>query len=130
MIVTPHALTVVTEGEDRVLVAERPLGGGRSQSNRARRSSSRVTWRTLVRIEPALAALETEIRALRPAPGERFCANGCWYGFRGHRGIKPRLERLVGWDAVDPRLATCQAYDLAYDHLYRLLPDCRGCACL
>lgn len=73
---------------------------------------------------PELAQLEREARAVRSFPG--FCANAVWYGYRGG-GFKDAVLRLVGWGAEGQPawLKTRQAYDLAYDHLYQLLPDCR-----
>lgn len=51
---------------------------------------NRPTWTALVRHEPDLAALLTEIVAVR-ADGSRFCANDIWYG-----AFKLRLVRMVG----------------------------------
>jgi hypothetical protein len=106
------------------------------------------TWAALVALEPALAALEREARAVRaladrkrallrhpcrdllPPAVQRWaareCANFWWYR---PGGLKERMSALVGYGARDERLRSSAAYDVAYDHLYRLLPDCRGCAC-
>jgi hypothetical protein len=87
--------------------------------------AGRVTWETLVAREPRLAALLAEIRKIRSRPG--FCANELWYGYGdyGH-SLKYRLSCLVGWDRrPDPLLGTEDAYDVAYETLYRALPDCR-----
>ena len=89
------------------------------------------TWAQLVKREPLLGALEASIREVRPM-GPHYCANARWYGYnewRG-RGMKPRLERLVGWVARCPDLRTSEAYDVAYRHLYKLLPDCLDCLCV
>ncbi len=103
-------------------------------------------WRRLVKLEPALAELAAEARAyaavdrakrqlLRyetPLPAEVWrwaayeCANHLWYR---PFGLKARLTELVGWAAQKPELRTQDAYDLAYEYLYRLLPDCRNCGC-
>lgn len=59
----------------------------------------------------------------------RVCANERWYGYsrwKG-RGLKDKLCRLVGYEAQNPRLRTEDAYDVAYDHIYAALPDCRNC---
>lgn len=62
-----------------------------------------------------------------------FCANAVWYGYHGHKGIKSRLVRLVGWEAQksDSVLHSCVAYDVAYETIYDALPDCKhgGCFC-
>lgn len=81
------------------------------------------TWQRLVEIEPRLAALEGEIRAIKPGRG--FCANAVWYGYARRPSLKDRMSRLVGWDATNPALRDPKAYDVAYQHLYKLLPDCR-----
>jgi hypothetical protein len=88
-----------------------------------------LTWTVLTEIEPRLLDLERRIKAVKRPRSGYFCANDWWYG-RG--GFKRDMLRLVGWDARsnDARITTPEAYDLAYHHLYNLLPDCRGCACL
>ncbi len=85
-----------------------------------------MTWETLVRLEPELRRLEQDILAVRRRSRRRrtFCANSVWY-----RIFKPRLVNLVGWGARNPYLRSSRAYDVAYEHLYALLPDCRGCLC-
>ena len=91
-----------------------------------------LTWEELVERQPWLAELERMVLAV-DGSDPRFCANEAWFGYGAHRGhgIKPRMERLVGWlaDAPDPTLRTSAAYDAAYRALYRLLPDCAGCGC-
>jgi hypothetical protein len=34
------------------------------------------------------------------------------------------MMTLVGWSAANPKLRSEEAYDVAYDTLYELLPDC------
>ena len=95
------------------------------------RTTAPVTWDSLVKAEPRLADLLREIRAVRRV-GERFCANARWYGYGNPRaGFKARMCALVGWGRRSgPALLTTQrAYDVAYDTLYRALPDCRRCGC-
>ena len=69
-----------------------------------------------------------------------LCGNAIWYGhgrFPDHR-FKDRMSALVSWQRTtahpdpdtDALLRTPRAYDVAYAHLYRLLPECRRCACL
>ena len=88
-------------------------------------------WEDLATREPRLSELLSEARGERAHPGVRYCANETWFGWRGRRGIKPRLVGLVGWHAGsrDPVLTTATAYDLAYRTVYGALPDCRGCGC-
>lgn len=91
-----------------------------------------LSWRRLVEIEPELTLIEREIQALRPlaAEDERFCANSHWYGYDDpKRGFRNRMMELVGWTARSPLLRSEAAYNLAYEHLYDLLPDCRDCLC-
>jgi hypothetical protein len=75
--------------------------------------------------EPRLAALERDIQAVKDTGGAWFCANDHWY-----LRFKPQLMKLVGWGAEQPELRTCEAYDVAYDTLLALLPDCRECPCI
>ncbi len=91
-----------------------------------------LTWANLKQAEPGLWILEREIRDVADKDGiPYFCANEIWYGYEDPKqGFKERLCRLVGWEAHSPRLRTTGAYDLAYDYLYELLPDCRDCGCL
>lgn len=85
-----------------------------------------MTLEELFREEPGLARLEKRIRAERKHRRDpSYCANQAWI-FE----FKPELVKLVGWRAQKPQLRTSEAYDAAYDALYRLLPDCRNCACI
>ena len=99
-------------------------------------TQQRVTWQDLVEMEPRLADLEEDARSVEDdGQGESFCANDIWYGHGPYRGIGlvQRLEGLVGWLAdgsKPPLLRSSAAYDVAYRHVYNLLPDCRGdCGC-
>ncbi len=89
------------------------------------------TWNDLVRAEPRLAVLRSEIERITAGDGQRFCANEHWYGHHGQPGIKRTLVRLVGFRAEnpDPVLHTMAAYDTAYETLYSQLPDCWDCDC-
>ncbi len=82
-----------------------------------------MKWEKMVEIEPALGRLYEDVCSVEC--DEKFCANAVWYGYGGHLGFKPRLMRLVGWDAKNPKLMTEEAYDVAYDKLYNALPDCQ-----
>ncbi len=88
-----------------------------------------LTWKNLCKEEPGLTALAKEVRAIQDE-GSYFCANAVWFGYRDtDKGFRNELDDLVGWWASNPRLRTSAVYDRAYDHLYSLLPDCRGCLC-
>lgn len=58
-----------------------------------------------------------------------YCANAYWYGYEQGgifpRGFKGELERLVGYGAEIKELRSSRAYDICYEYLYGLLPDCR-----
>ena len=84
-----------------------------------------MTFDDLVNRCPELGDMAAEILTIRGDGGPSFCANDVWYG-----RYKGRLERLVGWLATDPYLSTPEVYDIAYEHLYNLLPDCRSCGCV
>jgi hypothetical protein len=85
-----------------------------------------AAFRALCRKEQGLAELEREIRAVRDNGG-RFCANDAWYS---DGGFNWRLCGLVGRGAAQAELRDSTCYDTAYDFLYGLLPDCRGCRCI
>lgn len=90
----------------------------------------KLKWSQLVKWEPRLKELQRDIKAVKDDPTRpAFCANLVWYKAGG---FKVRLCHLVGWDAEgsEPLLHTPEAYDLAYDRLYELLPPCRNCNCL
>lgn len=100
-----------------------------------------VTFADLCELEPRLAALARTIKAVAAtlARTRVWCANGVWYGYGRHpHGFKDRLCLLVGWDrrsvhpdpASNARLRSEEAYSVAYDALYSILPDCRNCGCL
>lgn len=79
-------------------------------------------WEEMVALEPRLAALYEEAKAVKRT--RRFCANTVWV-----RDFKPRLRRLVGYFAEEPRLRDDLAYERAFSKIYYALPDCRGCFC-
>jgi hypothetical protein len=94
---------------------------------------AKMTWNELIKLEPRLLALAKEAAAYKKnAQGKEYvCANDRWYGNGQWRdkGIKERLVLLVGWLAERPELKTMEAYDVAYEYIYNLLPTCRNCAC-
>jgi hypothetical protein len=94
-------------------------------------SDASLTWDDLVRIEPLLARLYRNIRAIKDDKHEpAFCANAAWYGHGGRPiNFKEQMQHLVGWHAQDPRLRAQQANRLAYVKLYDALPNCRNCNC-
>ena len=77
--------------------------------------------------EPTLAELEAELSGVRDEGGNSFCANKYWYV-----RVAPRVAELVGAQAArdDALLRAPEAYTLAYEVLYRLLPNCRNCVCV
>ena len=81
----------------------------------------------LLRREPRLELLRSELAGVRDDGGTSFCANRLWYV-----RYEPELRRLVGKSAEkdDPLLRTPDAYELSRHLLYRLLPDCRDCVCV
>ena len=85
------------------------------------------SFAALARIEPGLARLMRDVRAVRDTGAAWFCANDCWYQ---PGGFKSRLLRLAGWFARKPELRNSESYDIAYDAIYAALPDCRACACI
>jgi hypothetical protein len=93
---------------------------------------SQPTFARLVSLEPRLADLLAEAKARRQKAGRKFCANAVWYGYPGHQpGLRQRLTQLVGWNSHRKGLlGSSTAYDVAYQTIYRALPDCGAdCAC-
>lgn len=89
--------------------------------------TSALLWEVLVRREPRLERLKSELAAVRDGGGASFCANRMWYV-----RYEPQLRLLAGEGAEvdDPLLRTDDAYELSRHVLYRLLPDCRDCVCV
>lgn len=87
-----------------------------------------LTWHHLVKLCPTLLDLERDLQAEDGDPTDTwYCANEVW-----SRKYKPRLSRLVGWDATTRAaiLRSSEAYDVATDWLMEQLPACRNCGCL
>jgi hypothetical protein len=92
-----------------------------------------VTWEQLTALEPRLLQLEGRIEQVRDDPAAPyFCANETWAGYDTPTdGFKAWVSILVGWFARTDVLVmqSEEAYELAYRHLYGLLPACRNCGC-
>lgn len=91
----------------------------------------------LADLEPGLVALARDIGGVGggPAADTDFCAMAAWYGY-DRPGFKDRMVKLVGRhrEGADvrpdiPSLRTSDAYDVAYETLVSLLPDCGRCSC-
>ncbi|MBU1222301.1 MAG: hypothetical protein KKA22_03980 [Gammaproteobacteria bacterium] len=112
-----------------------------------------ITWERLCELNPALVKLEADIKVVADADtGEGyFCANRHWYRtfkprlwhevgtFAGcveeEKPVSDKWPEPLDltqpfifpertWD-VPPELLTHEAWNVAYEHLYELLPDCR-----
>jgi hypothetical protein len=90
-----------------------------------------MTFEDLCLIEPRLKDLELEIKYVKDDEQKPyFCANSLWYRTgRLDPSFRKRMSALVGWQAENSRLRNSEAYAVAYDHLYFLLPNCRNCSC-
>lgn len=89
-----------------------------------------LSWERICEIEPRLKVAEREILRIADKGGKAFCANAVWYGYGDPDfSFKERVVRYAGWEAEEPRLRSNAAYDIAYEHLYELLPACRNCWC-
>jgi hypothetical protein len=86
--------------------------------------SGKVTFRQLAKAEPGLLALERAIKRLKP-DSPHWCANRCWY-----EAFDRWFDGLVGWNAYHPSLRNEVAYNVAFHHLYWLMPACHDCFCL
>ena len=89
--------------------------------------ASAVLWEILLRRQPKLEQLQSELAAVSDDGGTSFCANRLWYIH-----YEPQLKRLVGKgaEANDPLLLMPEAYELSRQTLYKLLPPCRDCICI
>lgn len=88
-----------------------------------------ITWKHLIQEDSRLQDLLNEILEIKDSGGDYFCANEVWRG----KKFKKRMSKLVGWEASSKRaefMRSEEAYDIAYNKLYRSLPDCRNCSCL
>jgi hypothetical protein len=97
-------------------------------------TDEKVDWEQLCKLEPELRTLYRRAKAIKDdGKAGWFCANRVWYGNAIEDGLKSTLLRLVGHSAAKkekhPLLATSQAYDLAYETIYEVLPGCRNCSC-
>ena len=81
-----------------------------------------MSWRKITKIEPELRELyKTAVQYKKEAKRDKdFCANNTWV-----LSLKPVLCGLVGWEARNEKLRTCEAYDIAYYKIYNALPRCR-----
>lgn len=95
-----------------------------------------LTYGLLAFWEPRLLHVERTVRiAARSAEGsERACANELWFETPD---LDTAFTETVGWyrqrrhrlEELDAVLRSVEAHDVAFEHLYGLLPDCRGCEC-
>lgn len=80
-----------------------------------------MTFEEICEINPRIAGLSYAASHVKDDKRERsFCANRIWYST-----FKPVVVREVGWSAHDKRLTSPEVYDLVYETLYGLLPNCR-----
>lgn len=84
-----------------------------------------MTFDEICRLEPRVLDLYEE--AVNADPNELdYSELSRWFGYGVYRGngIKPRLVKLVGWQRCQKdRLATSEAYDIAYKTILDALPD-------
>lgn len=97
-------------------------------------ASCNVAFRDLAIREPRLAGLVRHVgdRWMRPHPPG--CRLETWYGYDGGPNPRDMVCDLVGFGRRDEKarrlgLDTPAAYDLAYDTLLGLLPNCTGGPC-
>ena len=89
----------------------------------------KLTWKAMIIIEPKLKELYLQAKSYRKNSGNnnKFCANSVWYGYNGKPAMKDRICELVGWDSRHSSLRNTEAYDIAYNMIYKSLPDCAPC---
>jgi hypothetical protein len=100
-----------------------------------------MTIQDLCKLEPLLYDLQAELglKASEQVNSDTCCANAMWHGYDGTGvSLKKRLESLIGWHRAykgdDPETAkilrSSDAYMLAVNWLYEMLPGCKDCSCL
>jgi hypothetical protein len=97
-----------------------------------------LTFDLVAAAEPRLKVLEADVRRAAAEHGGDTprCANGMWYGYGSlaHYDFKARMCGLVGCERVERGapsvLGGSEAYDVVYEHLYAILPDCLNCSCM
>ncbi len=93
--------------------------------------TEQLTWEQLTLAEPRLRTLLALAKSVKDDQKKpRFCANVVWYR---PAGLKDQLCNLVGWGApasAPDFMRSAEAYDLAYEKVYAVLPPCRNCSCL
>jgi len=85
-------------------------------------------WEQLIKAEPRLLKLYNKVKKDSEKYAkitDSFCANDVWY-----EKYKPRLCLLVGWEAQNKSISDETSYDVAYNTIYELLPNCKNCGCL
>lgn len=71
-------------------------------------------------IEPKLMEMYQFVTSIDPSMDGSFCANEIWY-----RDLKPLLLTLVGHYSEVDAISDARSYDVAYQTIYRALPNCR-----
>jgi hypothetical protein len=95
-----------------------------------RAGAKSLTFDELCYRELRLGQLRDEVIAIQDDPEQPyFCANEAWYA---PDGPKRKLMRLVGplAERSDLALQSIEAYNVACDTLYDMLPPCRNCWCI
>lgn len=84
------------------------------------------TFNDLCEIEPGLVELRDRAASIKDdGTSPAFCANHYWY----NDGLRLQLSGLVGWGARNPAIKDDSSYDVAYQAIYAVLPNCRNCIC-
>ena len=94
-------------------------------------SEAPEAFEELCRLEPRLRELEEDARAVKDEPEKSFfCSNYLWLPLNGRLRQLLGVARIaVGEERERPELYDSRSYELAFVHLSRLLPPCRGCGC-
>lgn len=81
------------------------------------KKNKEICWEELCKLEPRLASLCEEARAIRRnRPNKFYQPDNDWYN-----SLKPRMSNLVGLGVKDKVLSTSEAYDIAYTMIYDTL---------
>jgi len=88
------------------------------------------TYAELLELEPRLGELEAALRSERDDGASSFyCSNFAWLPYNAELKRLVGVARVGSGEAQEPVLYDSGSYEVAYEHLSKLLPPCRDCGC-
>ncbi len=88
-------------------------------------NQEKLTFEDVTNIDMRLLDLVSDIQKLNTKDiGNNFCADTVW-----SREFKPRMCRIVGWEADKEELREPYLFEMVYRKLYNLMPVCGEVEC-